>query len=439
MISDHFKEKKSMKKTVLWVVIAVVVLGLIGGGIYFFATRDGDKPEQSDVDIVINDSEIDTKIEENKQIILTEPQNVDASLVLIKAYAKKGDIQAARLEADRIASLVPTDFRIYDAMLDAYSEKEDYVSAALFIETISADYRGKYKEELRKRGHGLFAGFANTAGNLANYGWVCITDDAIYYSEKIDGQALYRADLDGDNKLKLSDHPAQDINVIGDTVYFVDSSEYKIYSVKTDGTDHKLLLDIFGQRLFAVGNRLYYVNWGDGCKIYSVNLDGSDNKMEIDVSADHVNLSGAWLYYQNRDQMEAISKVKIDGTGNELLNEVNCLFINGAGDDIYYANWGDAGKLYRCKNDMSDGGEPLSETKVGYINIYGDWVYYVDWIKDQNIYRRHMKNGTLERVSEDMAMGIFIKGDYVYYYNELDSNRLYRMELDGGGRMRVGQ
>ncbi|MBR5479242.1 MAG: DUF5050 domain-containing protein [Clostridia bacterium] len=428
-----------MKKIILWIVVAVVALGLIGGGIYFFANRGEENPSPSEFDPVVDDANVDAKIEENKQIILTEPHNVEASLILISAYAKKGDITAARGEADRIASLVPTDYRIYDTMLSIYDEKNDYVSAALFIEAIPADFRNEYKDELRKRGHGLFAGYGNTAGNIANYGWVCIQDDAIYYSEKVDGQALYRADLDGKNRVKLSDHPAQDINVVGDTVYFVDSKEYKIYSVKKDGSDHKLLLDIFGQRLFVIGNRLHYVNWGDGCKIYSANLDGTDNKMVINVSADHVSLSGAWLYYQNRDQMEAISKVKIDGTGNEMLNEVNCLFINGAGDNIYYANWGDEGKLYRCKNDMSEVAEPLSDSKVGYINLYGDWVYYVDWIKDQNIYRKHIKNGTLERVSEDMAMGIFVKGDYVYYYNELDNNRLYRMELDGSGRMRVGQ
>jgi len=430
-----------MKKIILWIVIVVVVLALAGGAYFLFANQSGnedvtpEKPEK----IVFNEAEIDAKIEEFKQIILVEPQNVDASIGLASAYAQKGDIEAARLEIDRIGSLVPSEYRIYDTMLGIYEEVEDYVSAALFIESINPDHKGKYQDQLRKQGYGLFAGYGNTSGNLTNYGWVCIQDDAIYYSEKMDGQALYRADLDGENKKKLSDHPVQDINVVGDTVYFVDNSEYKIYSVKTDGSDHKLLLDVFGQRLFVVGNRLYYVNWGDGCKIYSAKMDGTDNKMVIDVSADNVSLSGAWLYYQNRDQMEAISKVKIDGTGNELLNEVNCLFINGAGDYIYYANWGDAGKLYRCKNDMTEEPEPLSESKVGYINLYGDWVYYVDWIKDQYIFRKNIKDGTLECVSEDMASGIFIKGEYVYYYNELDSNRLYRMDLDGGNRMRVGQ
>lgn len=428
-----------MKKTILWIIIAVVVLGLIGGGIYLFVGNQTEDQEPSDTDIVIADDKLDSTIEENKNIILTEPQNVDASLILAKAYAQKGDIAAARNEIDRIMSLVPSEFRIYDTMLDIYAEKSDYVSAALFLETLSIDYKGRYEEELRKRGYGLYAGFGNTTGNLTNYGWVCIDDDAIYYSENLDGKALYRADLDGENKVKLSDHPAQDINVVGDTVYFVDNKEYKIYSVKKDGSDHKLLLDIFGQRLFVIGDRLYYVNWGDGCKIYSAKLDGSDNKMVIDVSADQVSLSGAWLYYQNRDQMEAISKVKIDGTENTLLNEVNCLFVNGAGEHIYYANWGDGGKLYRCVNDMSEEPQALTDSKVGYINLYGDWVYYVDWIKDQYIFRQNIKTGEVECISEDMCKGIFVKGDYVYYYNELDSDRLYRMDLDGDNRMLVGQ
>ncbi len=428
-----------MKKIILWIVITVVVLGLIGGGIYLFTSNQEETPAPSETDVVIADDKVDSIIEENKQIILTEPQNVEASLLLAKAYAQKGDIASARAAIDRIMGLVPSEFKIYDTMLDIYAEKNDYISAALFIETISLDYKSRYEDELRKRGHGLYAGFANTSGNLTNYGWVCIEDDAIYYSEKMDGQALYRADLDGGNKVKLSDHPAQDINVVGDTIYFVDSKEYKLYSVKKDGSDHKLFLDTFGQRLFVLGNRIYYVNWGDGCKIYSANFDGSDHKMSINVSADQVSLSGSWIYYQNRDQMEAISKVKIDGTEDTMLNEVNCLFVNGAGEYIYYANWGDAGKLYRCKNDMSEDPEPLSESKVGYINLYGDWVYYVDWVEDQHIYRKNIKDGTLELVSEDMAKGIYVKGEYVYYYNELDNDRLYRMDLDGDNRMLVGQ
>ena len=150
-------------------------------------------------------------------------------------------------------------------------------------------------------------------------------------------------------------------------------------------------------------------------------------------------LSGAWLYYIDRSQNEVLARVRIDGQEQMQLNDLNCLFVNGMGENIYYVNWGDEGKLYHCLRDLSTEPVALTESKVGYVNLYGDWIYYIDWVKGENVYRKNIKDGTVEQVSKDPSEGVFVKGEHVYYYNTADGKRLYRVDLDGKNRTLMGK
>ena len=438
------------KKVTIWVIIGVLVLCATGAGIWFWMRRGGEAPKDEqqpkDPNVVAgqelaDSGDVAAAIKKYEETILQKPESVDASVALAEAYAKQGDIDKARKEIDRIATLVPTDTRIYDTMVGIYKEQNRYVDAALFINSISdATVRASYEKKLRGEDFPMYTGFGNTSGNLTNEGLVAITDDAVYYSDKMDGKALYRASLDGNDKKKLSDLPARDINVWGDTVYFIDSDQYKIHAVKTDGSDERELINVFAQRLMIIGDRLYYSNWGDSCKIYSAKLDGTDNKLAIDVQVSEMSLSGAWLYYIDREQMDqALYCIRIDGQDKAQLSEGNSLFASGLADEVYFVNWADGGKLYRMRRDQSTAPEALSENKVGYVNLCGDWVYYIDWVKGEHIYRRNINDGTVEQVNNDPSEGVFVKGDYVYYYNSADGKRLYRVNTNGKNKTLIGK
>lgn len=436
------------KKAVIWIVMGILVFMAVGvAGYFYLQNRPADKPEQAkDPNVVAgqqlaDSGNVDAAIKKYQEILKNTPENADAAIALAQAYAKKGDIDKARKTIDHSINLVPTDTRLYDTMVKIYKDKGRYIDAMLFVDSIpGAEIKSKYETKLRDENFEAYVGFGNTPGNLANDGLVAISNNSVFYSEKMDGEALYRADKDSKNKVKLCDGRVRDINVIGDTVYFVNITEgYNIQSIKTDGTDHKTILKVFAQRMFILHDRLYYSNWSDNCKIYSAKLDGTGNKVFLDACVSEISLSGAWFYYFDRDQNDALFRVRIDGSQKSQLNEANCLFANGDREFIYYVNWSDSGKLYKSMRDESQAPAALTETKVGYVNAYKDWIYYVDWVKGENVYRMRMDGSDVQKVTDDPAKGVFVKDDEVYYYNTGDGQRLYKVGVNGKGRTLVGK
>ncbi len=435
-----------MKKKIIWSVVAVLLVCLIGVGVWVATSMVNiDEPEKpvepkDEPQVQVDLAQVENDIAKYAEIVMTKPQDVEASVGLIKSYGLKGDVEAARKQADRIAELVPTETVIYDTMLNIYMEKEDYLTAALYVDSIPDNaVKARYETKLKNEGNPLYAGFASTPGNLVNGGAVCVTDDAIYYSERMDGRALYKADLDGKNKIKLSDVPARDINVVGDTVYYIHYDRFVIHSVKTDGSDPKELILTMAKGMLVFGDRLYYINWGDDCKIYSAKLDGSDVKVELDVCAAEISLYGPWLYYSEHNNGDVLARIRLDGEEQSMFDEQASLFINNAGGYTYYVNWNDEGKLYRYAQNGQELPTPITESKVGYVNIYGDYIYYIDWVNGESIHRMNLSNGEIERITKDSCEGVYIDGEYIYYFNSGDGRRLYRMDLNGKHKMLVGK
>jgi hypothetical protein len=83
----------------------------------------------------------------------------------------------------------------------------------------------------------------NTPGNLANGGLAAQQGDWIYYSsysvdsDGTDNYSLCKIRTDGTGKTKLSNIDSDnDINVVGDWIYYTNASFYKMH---TDGTDNQ--------------------------------------------------------------------------------------------------------------------------------------------------------------------------------------------------------
>ncbi|MEG2571292.1 MAG: DUF5050 domain-containing protein, partial [Clostridia bacterium] len=342
-----------MKKIIIWIVAVVLVLS---AGVFVWfkfwnkpveAPKTQEKPPVADSKEPVDAAKVQAEIIELTEKQKKEPQNVDNALELAAAYAKLGKIDEARGAINNVAALVPGDTRLYIEMVNIYESKGRYLDALLFVDGINDANAKKITEtKLRDQGFGGYAGFGNSAGNIANEGCVAADDKYVYYSESQDGGALYRADLDGKNKLKLSDGKTRYINVVGDTLYFSNIDDgYFIYTVKNDGTGRKKIVNKLAQKLTIFDDRLYFVDWSDSCKVHSVKLDGSDDKVFINVPVHELSLSGAWFMYTNSDDNESLYRIRVDGKANEKLGNENALFVNADREYAYYANWSDGGKL----------------------------------------------------------------------------------------------
>lgn len=76
----------------------------------------------------------------------------------------------------------------------------------------------------------------NSSGNLVNHSIVAYSQNWIYYRNTQDSNRLYKAMLNGDYKTKISDDSVVSLNVVGNTLYYINEKDNKIYSLKTDGS-----------------------------------------------------------------------------------------------------------------------------------------------------------------------------------------------------------
>lgn len=427
------------KKILVWSLVAIIIIAT--GVAAWFILPKKPKPVETKTPeiqpiVEMTAEEAQKIIDEKTQVVLKSPENVDAALALADAYCATNQLDKVKEAIQRAATLVPTDTRIYDKMISIYMNNNMVIDALLFVDNIT-DYEVKrqYENKLREQN---FPGYSNS-GNLMNEGRVATDGAKLYYSEPIDGDSLYSADMDGKNKVKLYQGKVRYINVVGDYVYFSDlSRSYNIFRVKKDGTEAAAIVDTMATELNIVGDRMFYINWTDNCKIYSSKIDGTEPKAINAAMSMNLNLCGAWIYYVNQDDESTVHRVRIDGTNDGRINDVNSLFLNGCGEWVYYINWADNGKIYRSSNDGSGFMEKLNEQRSGYLNITNDTIYYANWVQNGKLSSMSLDGSNQKILSNDRCESIHVFGDWVYYFNQDDAKRLYRCSANGGNRELVG-
>ncbi len=430
------------KKIIVWSIVAVFAVLTVSAGVWFLLSGDNDpdvKTPPVQAPVAMTQEQAQQQIAENTEIILSAPENVDAALDLADAYCALNQMDKVKEALDRAASLVPTDTRIYDKMVSIYMSNNMVKEALLFIDNISnPEVKRQYEAKLVSQNFPGYTGSGNTSGNIINEGRFVGEGEKIYYSEPMDGDALYSADLDGKNKVKLTDGKIRYLNIVGDYIYFVDlNQQYNICKIKKDGTERGTVMGIMATEVIVLGEQMFFVNWSDGCKIYIANLDGSEAKAINNKMSSNLSLSGAWMYYINQDDETTLYRIRIDGTNEARINDVNTLFVNADREWIYYVNWSDNGKIYRSSND-GFGFEQLNNQRSGYVNVTGEYIYYINWVDNGKLYRMNLDGSDQKKLSDDRGEAVHVFGNWVYYFNQDDAKRMYRCKVSGGGRELVG-
>lgn len=170
---------------------------------------------------------------------------------------------------------------------------------------------------------------------------------------------LYRINLKTKQNEKVLDHPVEYVRVKDDYLYFtacLKDMDYFIYRMKEDGSCMEQLTDRYSEQINVVGEWLYYSQSEreeDGnyhCYVYRMKPDGSENARVCDtrIASNRLLVNEDWIYYlewcpevQNSEVREpygyTLCRMHHDGTGVESLAE-DVLYFALDGTYLYTTN-----------------------------------------------------------------------------------------------------
>lgn len=175
---------------------------------------------------------------------------------------------------------------------------------------------------------------------------------------------LYKVDIDGRNKVELSDQIVDDINIYKDSIYY--SGNKKIFKMNIDGTNRIKISDHYVRFFKLEDDNIYFSNSDDSDKLYKISIDGTNEKKLNDNVSWDIQVNGNWIYYSNNpydghtfmpyplDQTRGnIYKITVDGTDRTKLNSEVSRLSEVLDGWIYYSSWSD-NKSYKMKLDGSN-------------------------------------------------------------------------------------
>lgn len=273
----------------------------------------------------------------------------------------------------------------------------------------------------------------NTAGNIINRGLFAEDDSYIYYDDISNDHKLYRKNKNSEDKVKLSDDEANNINVYNGFIYYTNETDGgKIYRMKIDGTGKtKLSDDNRSTNVNVVDGFIYYTNKNGG--IYKLKIDGSERtKITYDV-AQFINVSDGFIYYRNGSDNGAIYKISINGDHMTKLSNDNATMVVVSGNFIYYTKWNSEGIF---KMDLSGNNVTKIYSKAAPINVNGNYVYFL--LNGGDICRMGLAGENVVKLSQGTGVGyISVLDESLYFADSIYENKanLYKMGLDGTNKV----
>lgn len=204
-------------------------------------------------------------------------------------------------------------------------------------------------------------------GNFSNEGVsIYVVRDRIYYVGE--NYNIYSMDTEGGDRKRINDNQTGFVGITDKYILYNDYAEnpkneydFVTYIMNLDGSNPRM---VNGKRLYnpnIIGDTIYYVN-SENNAIHKVNVDGSGDQKIYDSKAYNMNVQGDWIYYldykdENSDDIVCIHKVKTDGTEHQIIVEMEnyTSFINILDDWIYYTDHSDNSYYINLiKTDGSD-------------------------------------------------------------------------------------
>jgi len=299
--------------------------------------------------------------------------------------------------------------------------------------------------------------WGNTNSSLKQGGKVAYQDSVLYYSNPRDSFKLYRINIDGTNKRRISHDIPRQINVVGNYIFFINvnpkSGKTGMYRITTNGRDH-VFYDIDANYLrvhssgmayfFTINGTFNQINTNKITKSIEPVFIEKDLITEAYITTDYIFYSKWWenirentgwggLYMYERGTKKTDRLLNANHIISNFVVSDNwrCVFYSQGGG--YYDN---NSKQYPkalylvSNNDREPKRMPAPENAVySRLNFIDKWLYYRSEQSNGNfvLYRISFDGKTTQQVST-LKGEIYEAGDYLIFY---DGRRLVRTLKDG--------
>lgn len=263
--------------------------------------------------------------------------------------------------------------------------------------------------------------YGNTPGNIINGGFAAQQGNWIYYQNTVNGTVLYKVMGNGKGGMLLCNTVPNNINVVGDWVYFSDPSKGGIYKVTTDGSGLSLISDskVTPTSMIVVGDWIYYNDEGNNNFLYKMKTDGTGKTQLTSVIANCINVDGDWIYFENDNDHQTIYKIKTDGSDLTKVCSDSTEDMVVSNDWIYYNTiWTSSDSMYKIETDGTSRTRLLTKD-VYQINVVGDSIYYLsgDSVDNLNLYSMSLDGQNNKQIGSFIVKNYNIVLNQIFYWD----------------------
>jgi len=276
-------------------------------------------------------------------------------------------------------------------------------------------------------------------GNLSNGGFRAYYKGYIYYSNPNDDNKIYKTDFGIAEGIKLSEDSASAINIINDTIFYINSSDNRsVYSMKLDGSQRTKLTDVnVTSTLLAANDSIYYDdNYSPNPGMYKMNTNGTNKTKLCDGMIDNLVMEDGYLYFNIMENSSyKMYTMKLDGSEKTKVNNDNATMFSLENGWIYYVNTSDRSRPYKVKSDGTNR-TMIEDVQVQALNVFDGWVYY-SRSSDLKLFKISVDGLYEIKLSDISTSNIFVIGDYVFYRTPYLNQKIYGIKVDGSGERRL--
>lgn len=289
----------------------------------------------------------------------------------------------------------------------------------------------------------------NTPGNIVNSGYAAAQGEWVFFTNYADGWKLYRTKVDGNSAVKVADIPwVNHINVVGDWVYFLGEGQHHglegIYRTRLNGLGTVMIHEGEITQMAVVGPWIYYTEGVEDGRLYRMRVDGTDRKLMTDLHFCRCfSIVGESIYFQSWNEdgspnigHDCIWRIDLDGSNQRKLADDGGTKLLATDSWLLFEhvdNWSERRFSWRT---LQPDGSGLRVLRTGsrreWINYVAGWLYYVDGdYQGGPLYKMRLDTGEQVLVCSDHCTRVNVVGDWVLYQRGYGSAVLCRVRTDG--------